>query len=76
MISAFVLVNCHFPFDMNIMDKISKVPAISAVHRTEGRYDLMIKISAETEDSLKEAVSMNINTIKGVDATLSLMIAS
>lgn len=75
MVSAFVLVNCHFPFDTGIMHAISKMPFVSAVHRTEGRYDLIIKIDADTEDNLKEAISRNINTIRGVDATLSLTIA-
>jgi DNA-binding Lrp family transcriptional regulator len=76
MISAFVLVNCHFPFDIKIINEISRMPFVSAVHRTEGRYDLIVKIIADTEDNLKEVISRNINTIKGVDATLSLTIAS
>lgn len=76
MISAFVLVNCHFPFDTEIMHTISKMPFVSIIHRTEGRYDLIIKIDADTEDNLKEAISKNINTIKGVNATISLTIAS
>jgi DNA-binding Lrp family transcriptional regulator len=76
MISAFVLVNCHFPFDMEIMHAISEMPFVSTVHRTEGRYDLIIKIDADTEDNLKEAISRNISAIKGVDSTLSLTIAS
>lgn len=76
MISAFVLANCHFPFDRGIMHAISKMPFVSIIHRTEGRYDLIIKIDADTEDNLKEAISKGINTIKGVDATVSLIIAS
>lgn len=74
MTSAFVLVNCHFPFDSKIMDEISKMPNVSVVHRTEGRYDLIVKVSAETEEKLKEVISMNINRIHGVDETISLTI--
>ena len=76
MISAFVLVNCHFPFDKGIMHTISKMPFVSIIHRTEGRYDLIIKIEADTEDNLKDAISKNINTIKGVNATITLTIVS
>jgi len=75
MISAFVLVNCHFPFDKRIMSDISKMPIVSDVYRTEGRYDLMVKVNAETEDGLKEAISNDISAVKGVDAILSLTIA-
>ena len=75
MVSAFVLVNCHFPFDARIMADISKMPFVSDVHRTEGRYDLMVKVNAETEDELKEAISNGISAVKGVDAIVSLTIA-
>ena len=75
MASAFVLVNCRFPFDKRIMADISKMPFVSDVHRTEGRYDLMVKVKAETEDGLKEAISKGISAVRGVDAILSLTIA-
>ena len=75
MVSAFVLVNCHFPFEKRIMAEISKMPFVSDIHRTEGRYDLMVKVKAETEDGLKEVISKGISAVKGVDAILSLTIA-
>jgi DNA-binding Lrp family transcriptional regulator len=75
MMSAFVLVNCHFPFDTRIMDEISKMPSIANVYRTSGRYDLIIKINANTEDELKEIISTDINTLQGVDATVTMIIA-
>jgi DNA-binding Lrp family transcriptional regulator len=74
--SAFVLVNCHFPFDKRIMSKISRMPFVSTIDRLEGRYDLIVKIDAETEDKLREVISKDIHKIQGVDATLSLAIAS
>jgi DNA-binding Lrp family transcriptional regulator len=75
MTSAFVLVNCHFPFDTKIMDELSMMPHVSAVHRTEGRYDLILKITAESEEKLREAISRDINKIPGVDATILLTIS-
>jgi len=75
MVSAFVLVNCHFPFDTRIMDEISKMPSVANVYRTSGRYDLIVKINANTEDELKEIISTDINTLQGVDATVTMIIA-
>jgi DNA-binding Lrp family transcriptional regulator len=40
----------------------------------EGRYDLLVKINADTEDKLKERISMQISMIKGVDAIVALTI--
>jgi DNA-binding Lrp family transcriptional regulator len=75
MIAAFVLVNCHFPFDTRIMHEISKMPSVTNVYRTEGRYDLMVKINAETEEMLTNMISRDFNAIHGVDATLTMIIA-
>ena len=75
MITAFVLVNCHFPFDPTIKDRISKIPSVISAYRTEGRYDLLVKVSAETEDELRDHVARDFNSISGVDATLTMIIA-
>jgi DNA-binding Lrp family transcriptional regulator len=75
MIAAFVLVNCHFPFDPTIMDAISKMPSVTHVYRTEGRYDLMVKVKAETRDLLTHIISKDFGAIHGVDATLTMFIA-
>lgn len=74
MISAFVLVNCHFPFDTTIIDELSKMPSITSVYRTEGRYELLLKVSAETKEKLTE-VTFDIGKVPGIDTTLSLIIA-
>jgi DNA-binding Lrp family transcriptional regulator len=74
-ISAFVLVNCHFPFDVRIKNDISNIPYVTEVYRTSGRYDLLVKINANAEDKLKEIVSKDIGTIHGIDDTVALIIA-
>jgi DNA-binding Lrp family transcriptional regulator len=75
MVSAFVLVNCHFPFDTRIMDEISKMPSVANVYRISGRYDLIVKVNANTEDEVKEIVSRDISALQGVDATVTIIIA-
>jgi DNA-binding Lrp family transcriptional regulator len=75
MVSAFVLVNCHFPFNTRIMDEISKMPSVANVYRISGRYDLIVKVNANTEDEVKEIVSRDISALQGVDATVTIIIA-
>jgi DNA-binding Lrp family transcriptional regulator len=75
MIAAFVLINCHFPFDVRIMHEITNMPSVTNVYRIEGRYDLMVKLNAETKDMLANMISRDFNAIHGVDATLTLFIA-
>ena len=73
--SAFVILNCRFPFDTRIMHEISKLPSVTNVYRTEGMYDLIVRVNVETEHKLKELIFTNINAIRGVDSTLTLTIA-
>jgi len=75
MIAAFVLINCHFPFDVRIMHEITNMPSVTNVYRIEGRYDLMVKLNAETKDMLANMISRDLKAIHGVDATLTLFIA-
>lgn len=74
MAAALVLVNCRFPFDIRILEQISNVPMITDIYRTEGRYDLIVKVTAETEEKLKAIITKKIDAISGVDATISLTI--
>jgi DNA-binding Lrp family transcriptional regulator len=74
MVSAFLLVNCHFPFDVRIADAISKLSYVSSVYRIEGRYDLLVKLNADTEEKLKQRISSDIETIRDIDATITLTI--
>jgi len=75
MIAAFVLVNCSFPFDTRIIHEISKMPSVTNVYRTEGRYDLMVRINAETEEHLTNMIFRDFTVIHGVDETLMMIIA-
>ena len=75
MTSAIVLVNCRFPFDASIIDKLSKVSAVTRVYRTSGMYDLIVKVTSNTENDLHKTIGADISTIHDVDSTLTMVIA-
>ncbi|MEM3095325.1 MAG: Lrp/AsnC family transcriptional regulator [Nitrososphaera sp.] len=75
MISAIVLVNCRFPFDADVIAELNKLSAVSHVYRTSGIYDLIVKVSADTENSLRRTVCVDIGTIRNVDSTVTMVIA-
>ena len=74
MVSALILINCHFPFDKQITEKLKRLSAISEVHRTQGVYDLITKIVYTSEKEFKETMT-GITRIDGVNSTLTLLIA-
>ena len=49
-ISGIVLLNCCLPFDARIIDEENKLSAVSHVYRTSGIYDLIVKVSSDTEN--------------------------
>lgn len=75
MISAIVLVNCRFPFDTRVVDELNKVAAVSHVYRTSGIYDLIVKVTADTENVLRKTVSGDIGAIRNVNSTVTMVIA-
>jgi DNA-binding Lrp family transcriptional regulator len=75
MISAIVLLNCRFPFDTRIIYELNKLSAVVFVHRTSGIYDLILKVTANTENELHKTVGAEISTIRNVDSTLTMVIA-
>lgn len=74
MVSALILINCHFPFDKHITEKLKRLSAISEVYRTQGVYDLITKIVYTSEKEFKETMT-GITRIDGVNSTLTLLIA-
>ena len=74
MVSALILINCHFPFDKQITEILKRLSAISDVYRTQGVYDLITKIVYSSEKEFKETMT-GITRIDGVNSTLTLLIA-
>lgn len=72
---AIVLLNCRFPFDAAITEKLNQLSAVTNVYRTSGIYDLVLKVTADTEDNLRKVVGNEIGKIKNVDSALTMMIA-
>lgn len=74
MISALVLINCRFPFDTKIVDELNKLSAVNMIYRTAGIYDLIVKISANTENDLRKTVCADISMIHNINSTVTMVI--
>ncbi|WP_226987271.1 Lrp/AsnC ligand binding domain-containing protein [Candidatus Nitrososphaera evergladensis] len=70
-----MLLNCRFPFDARIIDELNKLSAVTYVYRTSGIYDLILKVTANTENELHKTVGTEIGTIRNVDSILTMVIA-
>jgi DNA-binding Lrp family transcriptional regulator len=72
---AYVLLNCDFGVDdESIVNKLKELPEIVEVNGVSGAYDLLVKVSADTMEKLKETISLRIRTIDNIKSTLSLIV--
>jgi DNA-binding Lrp family transcriptional regulator len=73
MLSAIVLINCHFPFDKQILEKLKSFSKITDIYRTQGVYDLIVKITTMSEEEFKE-VTDEISRVNKVNSIVTLTI--
>lgn len=74
--SAFVLIDCDFPFSANIIEELKNIPEIVEFYRVQSIYDIIAKVNADSEDQLDEIVVRKVRQTKGVKNTLTMIIAS
>ena len=73
MTSAFLLINCDFPFAGDVIDELGKVPEIVDVYRLHGMYDIIARVKSDTEEALNEVVKMHIQKIDKIKSTLQMI---
>ena len=73
MLSAIVLINCHFPFDKQILEKFKSFSEITDIYRTQGVYDLIVKITTASEEEFRVVMS-EISSVNKVNSTVTLTI--
>jgi DNA-binding Lrp family transcriptional regulator len=72
--SAFVLIDCDFPFSPNIIEEFKKIPEIAEFYRVQSIYDMIAKVNADSEEQLHEIVIRKVREIEGIKNTLTMII--
>jgi DNA-binding Lrp family transcriptional regulator len=71
--SAYVLITCELgPEDKTVTD-LNKLAGVDAI-RLSGAYDIMVKINAESTESLTKIISLEIKRLNTVQSTLTLTV--
>lgn len=74
MAAAYVLINCEYGSEEDIIKELKELPESIEVYQAYGSYDLIAKISADTIDKLKEAITWHIRRIDKIKSTLTLLV--
>jgi len=73
MAAAYVLINCEYGSEEEIIKELKELPESIEVYQAYGSYDLIAKISADTIDKLKEAITWHIRRTDKIKSTLTLI---
>jgi len=71
--NAYVLINCDFGKEIDILKKLKEINSVKEVHGTFGAYDIIAEIKAEKVEKLREEITKKIRQIPSVRGTLTLM---
>ena len=55
------------------MSQLDKLPCVVEVNKVEGPYDIVVKLSDNNMDSIKESIGKHMTRIPGIQSTLTLM---
>lgn len=72
--SAYVLINSELGSENEILEKIRKVPEVVDVYRVFGVYDIVVRISTNNMETLKEIIAWKIKNLDKVSYALSMIV--
>ena len=72
--TAYVLINCELGSEDEIINELKSLPGVIEVDGSYGVYDIIVKISADTMDKLKETITWHIRRLEKIKSTLTLIV--
>ena len=70
---AYVLVNCDLGAEEELIEELKEIEQVKDVFETIGTHDMMVKLDAENFEKVREIVSWNIQQMKKVRSTSTLI---
>jgi len=71
---AFVLVNAELGAENELLKQLKAIEHVKYVYVLYGAYDLVVKVEAADNETLKKTISNNIRQLKNVRSTLTMTV--
>jgi DNA-binding Lrp family transcriptional regulator len=72
--TAYILINYEIGAEDGILDRLKNLPGVVEVSELNGIYDIIVKISSDNLDNIKETIIKHIRTIKTIRSTMTLIV--
>ncbi|MCV0410091.1 Lrp/AsnC ligand binding domain-containing protein [Nitrosopumilus sp.] len=73
MTDAYVMLNCELGAEAQILEELKQIEQVVDVFETIGTHDMLVKLQAENFEKIREIVSWNIQKMKNVRSTATLI---
>jgi DNA-binding Lrp family transcriptional regulator len=72
--TAYVFINYEIGAEQNILNKLKTVPGVREASEVNGVYDIVVKMTSDSLDKLKETITRDIRTIYAIRSTMTLIV--
>jgi DNA-binding Lrp family transcriptional regulator len=72
--TAYVFINYEIGSEQNILNKLKTVPGVIEASEVNGVYDIVVKMTSDSLDKLKEIITRDIRTIYAIRSTMTLIV--
>lgn len=70
--SAYVMINCE-DYSGTLIEALKSISEIKEIQPTCGNYDLIVKIEADSTESMRQVICMKIRKIAKIRTTTTLI---
>lgn len=72
--TAYILINYEIGTEDRILNRLKNLPGVVEVSELNGIYDIIVKISSDNLDNIKETIIKYIRTIETIRSTMTLIV--
>ena len=72
--TAYIFINYEIGAEQNILNKLKTVPGVIEASEVNGVYDIVVKMTSDSLDKLKETITRDIRTIYAIRSTMTLIV--
>jgi DNA-binding Lrp family transcriptional regulator len=74
MTTAYILINYEIGTEDKILNRLKNLSGVVEVSEVNGIYDIIVKITSDNLDDIKETITKHIRTIKTIRSTMTLIV--
>ena len=72
--TAYILINYEIGTKDKILNRLKNLSGVLEVSEVNGIYDIIVKITSDNLDDIKETITKHIRTIKTIRSTMTLIV--